>query len=80
MLWRGVPRAATFYIPRPALTDPLSSKQIWACRFCHNEVKNEKEPDPKQRHEVDRFAIAEVSPTAAAGKNTASPSPPCLLF
>ncbi|AUF82230.1 E3 ubiquitin--protein ligase MIEL1-like protein [Tetraselmis virus 1] len=38
---------------------PCCGEVFW-CRRCHDEEKNEQEPDLKQRHEIDRFSIKEV--------------------
>jgi len=34
--------------------------EVFPCRFCHDEVKNEGEKNPKKRHMIDRFAVEEV--------------------
>ena len=47
------------YRRRAKLVTPCCDEIFW-CRHCHNEEKNQNESDYKKRHELDRRTITEV--------------------
>ena len=47
------------YRRRCKLVAPCCGEVFW-CRHCHNEAKNERETDAKKAHQVDRTAVQEV--------------------
>lgn len=38
----------------------FTCKEFFPCRLCHDQAKNEEEKDPKKRHTVNRYEIAQI--------------------
>lgn len=47
------------YLLRCKIVSPCC-KEIFSCRFCHDEIHFDKNSDPKTRHKLDRFNIKEI--------------------